>query len=69
MLLNLNTITIDFLFETPNFPVLISLEIHLSIPLIIFKWNHKVSIIKSIYAAIVPASQERGGEFLINVNI
>ena len=48
--------------------MLISLEIHLYIPLIIFGVNHKFSFIRSINAATFPASQERGGEFLINVD-
>lgn len=31
--------------------------------------NHKFSFIESIYAAILPASQGRGGEFLIDVDL
>lgn len=48
--------------------MLISLEIHLYIPLIIFRVNHKFSFIRIINAATFPASQERGGEFLISTD-
>lgn len=67
-ILNQNTINIDIWSRTPDFSILISLETYLYIPLIIFRVNHKFSVIKSIYAAIFLASQERDGEFLINVD-
>lgn len=56
------------LFQYQYFPMLISLEIHLYIPLIIFRVNHNFSFIRIINAATFPASQERGGEFLINTD-
>lgn len=65
---NKNTKNIDILFQSPDFPILVSLEIHLCSPLIIFRVNHKFSFIRSIHTAIFPASQERSGEFLINVD-